>query len=333
VEHAQELIELLQLERQRIPSPATFYRVLRQVNVAELEQQIAAYGQCVNEQECVADSMELPNGERICGQAMDGKAVRGANAHGEQVHLLSLVSHGSGITLGQQQVERKTNEIGAAPPLLADRDLAGIVITADALHTQRSLAQQILDQNGDYLMVVKKNQGQLWAALDLLFQSAPWPQDKAARLTYAYTQKGHGRIETRTLVTSTQLNDYLAWPGLQQVMQRTCRRLIVTTGEIQTETTYGITSLTQEQVQPKHLEQLWRGHWTIENRDHYVRDETMGEDRGQVHTGNAPQALAALRNGILTALRYRGWHNIAEAMRHFGASVQRALTLVGAIST
>jgi predicted transposase YbfD/YdcC len=327
------LIELLQLERQRIPSPATFYRVLRQVNVAELEQQIAAYGQGVNEQEGVADSIELPNGERLYGQAMDGKVVRGANAHGEHVHLLSLVSHGSGMTLGQQQVERKTNEIGAAPQLLADRDLSGIVITTDALHTQRTLAQQILDQGGAYLMVVKKNQGQVWAALDLLFQTPAEPQDKPERLLYTYTQKGHGRIETRTLVTSTELNEYLDWPGVQQVMQRTCRRLIVATGEIQTETTYGLTSLNREQVKPEHLERLWRGHWTIENRDHYVRDETMGEDRGQVHTGNAPQALAALRNGILTALRYRGWHNIAEAMRHIGASVQRALTLVGAIST
>jgi predicted transposase YbfD/YdcC len=129
------------------------------------------------------------------------------------------------------------------------------------------------------------------------------------------------------------LNDYLDWPGVAQVIQRTCQRLIATTGEIQEETNYGITSLTYEQARPEHLEQVWRGHWTIENRTHYVRDETMGEDRCQVHTGNAPQALAALRNGVITALRYKGWCNIAEAMRHFGASVQRALILVGAITT
>jgi hypothetical protein len=115
-------------------------------------------------------------------------------------------------------------------------------------------------------------------------------------------------------------------------MQRTCQRLIVAMGEIQSETTYGLTSLNREQVKPEHLEQLWCGHWTIENHNHYVPDETMGEDRCQVHTGNA-QSLAALRNGILTALRYRGWRNIAEAMRHFGASVQRTLSLIGAITT
>jgi len=99
------------------------------------------------------------------------------------------------------------------------------------------------------------------------------------------------------------------------------------------EVTYGLTSLSRERVKLQHVEFFWRGHWTIENRDHYVRDVTLGEDHCQVHTGSAAQALAALRNGVLTALRHQGWENIAAAHRHYGASVQKALTLIGAVAT
>ena len=77
------------------------------------------------------------------------------------------------------------------------------------------------------------------------------------------------------------------------------------------------------------VEQFWRGHGTIENRVHYVRDESMGEDRCQVHTGQAPQALAALRNGVLNAIRPSGWKNVAAALRHFEASAVEALALLG----
>ncbi|OIO98275.1 MAG: hypothetical protein AUK03_01500 [Anaerolineae bacterium CG2_30_64_16] len=90
-----------------------------------------------------------------------------------------------------------------------------------------------------------------------------------------------------------------------------------------------MTSLGRDWAGPQHLEFFWRGHWTIENKVHYIRDETMGEDRGQVHTGSAPQALATLRNGIISLLRYRGRNDIAEALRHYGASTQRALQLIG----
>ena len=142
-------------------------------------------------------------------------------------------------------------------------------------------------------------------------------------------RSGHGRLETRTLEASTALTGYLDWPDAAQVMRRTCQRVILRTGEVSRETTYGITSLGRDLAQPVHLEAFWRGHWTIENKVHYVRDETLREDRGQTHTGSAPQALAALRNGIISRLRYRGWNNIAEALRHYGASVQQALRFIG----
>ena len=100
-------------------------------------------------------------------------------------------------------------------------------------------------------------------------------------------------------------------------MRRTCRRINSRSGLVETETTYGITSLPRALAGPQQLEQFWRGHWTIENRLHYVRDETLGEDRCQVHTGQAPQALAAFRNAILSLLRFHGWSNIAAATRRY----------------
>ena len=96
------------------------------------------------------------------------------------------------------------------------------------------------------------------------------------------------------------------------------------------EITYGITSLPPELAGPAQLEQIWRGHWTIENRLHYVRDETFREDRCQVHTGAGAQALAALRNAVLGLLRFHGWSNVAAATRRYAEQPQRLLQLIGA---
>ena len=109
-------------------------------------------------------------------------------------------------------------------------------------------------------------------------------------------------------------------------------RKVLKKGEESCNTTYGITSLRRSQATAKDLEGFWRMHWTIENPLHYVRDETLGEDRGQAWKGHSAQALAALRNGLLTALRQRGWSSIADAIRYHAGNVSRPLQLVGAIS-
>ena len=188
-------------------------------------------------------------------------------------------------------------------------------------------------------MVAKQNQPQLYCSIEQLFASPPWLA-KEKTLSYRIfckTEKGHGRMEKRTLESSWVLceaNDalklpkYLNWPGVKQVMRRTCRRVKLSTGEISEEVTYGITSLGWEEATAKELERLWRGHWTIENRVHYVRDVTMGEDQNQMRVGNAPQVLAAVRNGIISLLRVSGWTSIAEALRHYSAALSNALHLI-----
>jgi predicted transposase YbfD/YdcC len=325
-EHRQEISAWLGVTLRRTPSHSTLRRALRYLDIEALERQVAAFIQTL-EQEESSETVVGADGQPLRGLAIDGKDVRGAGAHGEKVHLLSVVQHGSGDTLAQQQVGEKTNEIPAVLELLAGRDLRGTVITVDALNTQRATAELIIGQGGDYLMVVKKNQPTLYEDIETLFQSN-LPPEASDRDRCSRPGKGHGRLERRTLACSSELGGYLDWPGATQVARRRCWRKETKSGEVSDEVSYAVTSLRRERAGARQLEALWRAHWTIENRDHYVRDETLQEDRCQMHKGNAPQALAALRNGLLAALRHHGWDNIAAATRHYGAFATRALAFI-----
>ena len=323
--------------RDSMPSESTIRRTLGSVPVETLEARLTRLGlaliRSIREVQCRKESSE-PEEERLQGRAMDGKEVRGVRAHGQRTVLISLIEHDSGVVCAQRAVEQGSNEITAAPKLLQGLELQGTVITMDALLTQRSLARQILKQNGHYLMVVKDNQPELRRAIALLFDEPPWlPRDRDQEYRmHCSTEKGHGRIETRVLETSNALSDYLDWPGVGQVMRRSCRRVKTKTGEVESHSSYGITSLDWTQADAAQIETLWRGHWAIENRVHHVRDATMGEDACQMRTGDAPQVLAALRNAVLSLLRWLGWQNIADALRYYAVNFQRSLQLVGAIS-
>ena len=332
-EHSAELIAALQPTKRRIPSYATIRRLVINIDITALEQHIAAHDQALDQDDATVGCLTGADGTVWRGQAVDGKAVRGASAHGSTVHLVSVVRHESGYVLQQCRVTDKSNEITAVPELLKGHDLTGTVTTMDALLTQRSIAQQILQQGGQYLMIVKENQPTLYAAIELLFQEPLLLRGNTDLLRFREEGKAHGRHETRLLESSIALNDYVDWPGVGQVLRRTYHSIDMATGAVSQEVTYGITSLSRTQALPQHMAWFWRHHWTIENPVHYVRDETMGEDRGQIHSGNAAQALAALRNAILTRLRYHGWTNIAAALRHYGSSPQRALQFIGVSAT
>jgi predicted transposase YbfD/YdcC len=335
-ERREALCALLEPPRGQLPSVATLRRALRDVDVVALERQVAAFAQGLPGPRDAASpaapvAPRPPETPRWVGLAVDGKAVRGANRHGAAVHLVGLVRHADAAILGQVRVAAKSNEITAVPQLLAGRALAGTVTTMDALLTQRALAGQIRRQGGHYLMVVKENQPELHAALHRLFTEPPPPLPGDCAEVYTATEKGHGRVETRTLERSAALTGYLDWPDVGQVLRRTYRAVNRATGVVSEEVTYGVTSLGPREASAAAVEALWRGHWAIENRVHYPRDVSMGEDAGQQRAGNAPQALAALRNGVLSLLRSRGWANIADALRHYGAYAQRALGLLGAL--
>lgn len=307
----------------RVPSAATVRRALRLVDVGQLEQ---ALGDWVT-----AHLGEEPPPRRLRALALDGKAVRGAQTHGATVHLVSVVTHTPALTLAQCAVAAKSNEIPAVQQLLSGRDLRGWVVTLDAMHTQRATAELILRQGGHYLMVVKQNQPSLYASLDEWFTTAA--SDAEAEQTVETTGKAHGRLERRTLrgrrLTRCGQVDWLAFPGARQGLARACWARRLASGQERSAQTYGLTSLTPEQADLATLETFWRGHWTIENQSHHVRDVTCHEDAGQAWVGQTPQALAALRNGALALFRLAGWTNMAAAFRHVGASVARAFTLLG----
>ena len=146
--------------------------------------------------------------------------------------------------------------------------------------------------------------------------------------THQTVDKSHGRIETRCLTASTALNDYIQWPGVEQVFEFSYERIELSTGQVKQKTQYGITSLTPSQASAKDLLTLRRGHWAIENQSHYVRDVVLGEDASQVRCSGIPQVMAALRNTALAVLRFADYSNISKAMRQFAAHPQHALSLI-----
>lgn len=321
--HAPTLVAAFRPARGRVPSESTIRRALQRVDVVALERQLTTLP-------TAADSAPLTT--LYAGQAIDGKHVRGAGAHGKPTILVSLVTHREAQVLAQRAVAQKRHESQAVPSLLAERNLQGVVVTMDAGLTQPKLATQILAQGGHYLMVVKRNRRQLYDELTWFFDTPPLPCDRPWR-SITTVNKGHGRLETRCLTCTDDLDDYVHWPGVQQVLRRECERVTLKTGTVTRAVTYALTSLPANAVQPTDLAALWRGHWSIENRRHYVRDVTMGEDACQMYVGHAPEALAAIRNALISILRHAGWRNIAAGLRQYSWSLSEALALLGVPNT
>ena len=139
--------------------------------------------------------------------------------------------------------------------------------------------------------------------------------------------KGHGRCERRTLKATTALNAYLDWPGVAQVGQ--VESVVVKDGTTTTEVRSFITSVPRSEANAGQLLEWVRGHWSIENRSHYVRDVTMGEDASRVRKGSGPHVMAAVRNATIGFLRLTGATNIAEAIRRNASRVGELFTKLG----
>jgi predicted transposase YbfD/YdcC len=176
-------------------------------------------------------------------------------------------------------------------------------------------------------MPVKENQPRLLGDLELLFAD---PELVAATGTRAETRDvGHGRIERRELWTSTALVGYTDWPGLAQALCIERTRIEKRSGRQERERNYAVTSLPPDRATAAQFLPLWREHWGIENKVHWVRDVTFDEDRSQGRTGNVPQVMAALRNTVIGCLHAHGITTVAAARRHFASHVAEAITLLG----
>jgi predicted transposase YbfD/YdcC len=273
--------------RHPTPCAATLHTIFRRVDRHTLEAKLGAWAEQI-----VANTP--PASAAANAVALDGKTLRGSRKQGAPgVHLLSALSHHLGLTLAQHAVDDKTNEITQVETVLRQLVLPGRVFTMDALLTQRHVAQTIVDGGGDYVMIVKDNQPQLRADIELVFMLPPAGDRQESART---VDIGHGRIEQRNITTSAALVGYSTWPGLAQVFE--IGRYVITqkTGEERVEVVYGVTSLRPERVTPGQLLAFVRGHWHIENKSHWVRDVTFDEDRSQVRCGNIPHVMAAVRN-------------------------------------
>lgn len=311
----------LGIKRRRGPSQPTLHRIFKGLDHEQLEQAVSRWAALV------LDSCP-PLKDELEAIALDGKTLCGSQRQGAiDCHLLSALSHRLGVVLRQVAVSDQSNEIGHADEVLEALTLEGRIITADSLLTQREIAQSIVSRGGHYLLPVKENQPSLHEEIALVFAESRLLADT---ITEARTVDQHGdRIEERRLRASTALAGYTDWPGHRQVLETQRTITNKRTGKSRQEVVYAITSLSSEAVSASQLLQLWRAHWYIENKLHWVRDVTFDEDRSQVRTARIPQVMAALRNVAISLLRVCGAENIAAACRRYAARPALALAAVG----
>ena len=197
-----------------------------------------------------------------------------------------------------------------AIPLLDAIDIEGKDISADALLTQRKLAEYLVTKRkAHYYFTVKGNQPGLLEDLELYF----WDRGQPHYVEHAPCD--HGRIETRKIWTTTELNGYLDFPHVGQAFVIERYRIDKKTGKDSLEIAYGITSRTPEQADARRVLKVNRGHWTIENGCHYIIDWNYDEDRSRIRTGYGPENMTRLRRFAVGVIKSRGARNVAQKMR------------------
>lgn len=293
------------------PSESTIRRCLQRLAPDQLDHLIGAW---------MWLRTSTIGGRRVI--AFDGKTLRGArDAAGNLMHLLAGLCQHTGAVLAQLAVGAKTNEIPMLTKLLDTiPDVAGAVITADALHCQRDTAEYITGRGAHYILTVKDNQPTLRKKL----KSLPWKQ---IPVLDRKTEHGHGRTTTRTL-KAAEIAEGIGFPGAVQVLQLTRTATDDKTGKKHTEVVYAVTSLSVADAKPAQIAAWLRGHWAIENRLHWVRDVTYSEDHSQIRTEGGPQVMATLRNTGISILRLTGHTNIASANRYHARDHHRPVKLL-----
>lgn len=279
-----------------IPSHDTFGRVFSLIDAQQFQFAFYDWVLAVN---------EITAGQVI---NIDGKCLRGSDEKrlGKRaIYMVSAWAEANEIVLGQRKVDEKSNEMTAIPELLKILSISGCIVTIDAIGTQTNIAQTIIEAKADYVLGVKKNQGNLFEDISVLFAVDQKQDFKYASFDYIKTvNKGHGRIDVREC-WSTSNPEYLnlirnvqAWTGLQSIAMIVCTRII---GETQTkQIRFYISSLPSD---AKRILETVRKHWSIENELHWVLDVALNEDRSRVRKDQAPENLAVLRHIALNLLK------------------------------
>jgi predicted transposase YbfD/YdcC len=225
--------------------------------------------------------------------AIDGKTIRGSHNNGRNpIHLVSAWATRNGLILGQLKTEEKSNEIIAIPQLLGMIDIGGCTVTIDAMGCQRSIAEQIINQDGDYVLALKGNQKLMHEDVALFFTDAFKKDFRGVSYdTYETIEKGHGRIETRRYWISNQI-DWLQkehdCPGLKAIGCVESTREKVKSKEVTREIRYYLTSLQSEAIA---FADAVRRHWSIENSLHWSLDVTFNEDQCRVRKDHSAENL------------------------------------------
>jgi predicted transposase YbfD/YdcC len=305
-----------------MPHHTTYGRIL-DICAEEIEQAVSLF------------MVQLPSIQDSQIISMDGKTVRGTITQEDSfgLHLLSIYLPTAGVTLKQLPVDKeKENEIVVAPKALENLDLEGKIVVGDAMQTQRALSTQIVKRGGDYIWIAKGNQAKTQAAIEQLFAPQTTkpgfgipPTDFVSAQT---VEKQHGRLEERTLTTSSMLNEYLDWPAVQQVFKLERRFAYSVSGAVHHEIQYGLTSLNSQEATPQKLLEVVRAEWGIENELHYRRDVTFHEDATRMTRKSVARAMACLNNLVIALFYKHGFSNHAHARRVFAAKPLEALSLI-----
>lgn len=328
---ADELRDALHLRWKQMPCANTYRYSLERLSSQDVNALLAAWfvrqdaqRRCAEEPSRLATQAD----ERHVHLAIDGKALRGTGTQaygGEdpQQHVLHIYEVQTGIVLEQCPIADKRNEVSALKPLLTEVLCKGRILTADAAQSYHDFGRLVQRAGGDVVLFIKDNTSATRADLELFFED---PQaDRRTWQTFEQREKGHGRLEYRCIVTSPDLNEYLYrdWGEVGQVFrlhrERTCK------GKHSVEVVYGWTSLSAKQCSPERLLGLIRAHWAVENRLHWRRDATLGEDRCGVRLHPVAQMLAVLNTVVLSLMDFHHVSNVARQLRHFSASPREAL--------
>lgn len=300
------------------PGESTIRRVLSRVDGDAVDAAVSAWT-------ARREPAREPDGPVVV--AVDGKSLAGTYPRegGSGVQLVAALRHDDGIVLAQRQASPGGGgEPAAFAPLLDTLDLAGVVVTADALHTTRANADYLHTRGAHFVLTVKTGWSRVFPQLDTL----PWHEIPALETL----DRGHGRTERRTIrVMPVGGHDraVVDFPHAAHAFLVERYTHHHATGTRSAYAELGVTSLTGPDATPDRIAAHLRRHWHIENRLHWVRDVTYTEDASRIRTGNAPRVMASLRNLAINAHRHQGATNIAKALRHTARNPERPLQLFG----
>jgi len=325
IRHRKELwVKYAILAEPKTASHMTYRRILQDtISPGEFERIVQAYHR------------QRVRTEQGMVLSIDGKSMRGTIPYGEQrgVHLLAVYVPGQGLVLAQAEVDKRENEIVIAPKIISEVVLGGEIIVADAMHTQKAFSNQVVEAGADFVWTVKDNQSRTRWAIEKLFVHEVCNLQKGAALSKEVgiavkVNKQCGRVEQRTILTSTQLNDYLDWPHVAQVFR--VERVVYHAHHLgmTRQITYGLSSRSPEQAGPEKLLELSREYWGIESGLHYRRDVTLREDATHFKNDEAAHNMAILNNLTIGLCLSNGFSNLASARRFFDAFPKAALDVL-----